>query len=309
MAREQEIPTPKLLLGVGISLIAYLFFVTASFLVVKLGNGFPIIQLLFIQNCICWIFITPLALRKGFDNIKTQYLSDHLIRDFFGVGSYYLYFFSIQALNLTDATILNYTAPFFVPIIWWIWTQEKVSRHAWWSIIVGFLGVAVILNPTRQIFQIGFLLGLFAGIASSIALCALRILNLNKEPLSRTLFYYFTFSTLITFPFAWVYWTPPTAIEWMQSIFIGLTTAIAQILLTIAYRHGTASYLSPLSYVSVIYAGLISWLFLNTPLTLRSLLGIILIIVGGTLTYILKEKVLSIKKTFEAPDSKDRPPF
>ncbi len=305
----QEQTPPRLILGIGISLIAYLFFVTASSLVWNFQGRFPTIQIVFIQNCVSLLIILPLSLRKGIKRLKTDCFPTHLMRDVFGVLSYYLYFVAIRYLNLVDATTLNYSAPFFIPIVWLIWMREKINIHVWWSIIVGFIGVAVILNPSRQIFQLGFLFGLFAGISSAIALSALRVLNLKHEPMSRSLFYYFFIGTILSFPFAWVYWTNPTGMEWMEIVGIGAATAIGQILLTIAYRYGTASYLSPLGYVSVIYAGFISWVFFSSPPGFRSLLGTILIVLGGTLTYILKKKPATLAETFEAPSSKNKPPL
>jgi drug/metabolite transporter (DMT)-like permease len=308
MPSVESTPT-RLGLGITICLIAYIFFVTASTLVWNFGVRFPTVQIIFIQNVVSFIIIFPIAFRKGFRRLKTSVLDIHLIRDLFGIGSYFFYFLAIRTLNLVDATTLNYSAPFFVPLIWWIWMKQKVGSHVWWSIIIGFIGVAVILNPTKQIFQLGFVYGLFAGIASSVTFCALRVLNMEKEPMSRTLFYYFAFGALSTLPFALVYWVSPTPIEWLQAISIGVATAIAQILLTVAYRYGTASYLSPLGYATVIYAGLIGWLFLEVPLTWRSSIGTILIILGGTMTYVLKKQPQSIKETFQTPDPKERPPL
>ena len=305
--RAEEATPPRLALGIAISLIAYVFFITASTLVWNFGERFPTVQIIFIQTTVSFILILPLSLRNGMSGLKTKVLEVHFIRDLFGIGSYFLYFLAIRSLNLVDATTLNYAAPFFVPLIWWIWMKQKVGLHVWWSIIVGFIGVAVILNPTKQIFQLGFVYGLFAGIASAVTFCALRVLNMAKEPMSRTLFYYFAFGALSTFPFAWVYWVPPSSSEWVYTIAIGIATAVAQTLLTVAYRYGTASYLSPLGYATVIYAGIISWVLLGIPLTWRSSIGTILIIVGGTMTYILKKHPESIKETFQTP-KKEKPP-
>ncbi len=188
--RYEQTP-PRLGLGIATSLFAYIFFITASSLVWSFNSQFPTIQIIFMLNCISFICILPIALRKGHLGLKTKELPTHLIRDIAGVLSYYLYYLAINYLNLTDATTLNYTAPFFVPIVWWIWMREKIELSVWWSIIVGFIGVAVVLNPTKQIFQEVFVYGLFAGLLSAIAFAALRILNLKKEPMSRTLFYYF----------------------------------------------------------------------------------------------------------------------
>ncbi|HSX11475.1 MAG TPA: DMT family transporter [Chlamydiales bacterium] len=306
--RQEQTP-PRLALGISICLIAFIFFVTASSLVWSISDRFPTIQIIFIQNFVSLLSILPIALRKGYRRLKTNELPVHLVRDAMGVLSYFLYFMAIRYLNLTDATTLNYSAPFFVPFMWWVWMREKIDIHVWWSIIIGFIGVAVILNPTTLIFREGFIFGIFAGIASAIAFTALRILNLKKEPMSRTLFYYFFFSTALSAPFAWVYWIHPSGVEWFQVIGIGFATVVAQMLLTVAYRYGTASFLSPLGYSTVVYAGISSWLIFGKPPSIRSLIGTGLIILGGTLTYILKKKPEGLKETFEVPNPKEKPPL
>jgi drug/metabolite transporter (DMT)-like permease len=296
---KEESTQPRLLLGISICLLAYVFFIIASSLVWNFRYRFPTVQIIFIQNIVGLICILPIALRKGVNKLQTNVFPHHLIRDLSGVASYYLYFLAIRYLNLSDATTLNYTAPFFVPLIWWIWTKQKVDKHVWWSIAIGFVGIAIILNPTREIFQLGFVYGLFAGISSGVAFCSLRVLNIDKEPMSRTLFYYFSISACLTLPFTLAVWEHPTPQEWIETICIGIATVVAQILLTKAYRYGTAAYLSPLGYVTIIYAGISSWLIFDIPITLRSLLGTLLIIAGGIITYILRKHPNNIQEVFE----------
>ena len=296
-----------LLLGIGITLIAYLFLSSASSLVWYFNDRFPTIQIIFIQSTVGLFCILPIALRRGLEPLKTKELSTHLIRDIFGLVSYFLFFLTIRYLNLIDATVLNYTAPFFVPLIWWIWMKEKVGLNVWWSVVIGFLGIAIILNPTENIFKLGIVFGIFAGITSAGAMCSIRVLSVKGEPMSRTLFYFFSISSLLSFPFAWSIWVPPVGIEWILAGCIGIATAIGQIFLTIAYRYGTAAYLSPLAYSVVIYNCLISYFIYEKPITLRTMIGSLLIVLGGTLTYIWKRKPHSIKETFENIEKKKPP--
>ncbi len=304
-----EPPPPRLKLGIAITLAAYFFFAIASSLVWQFRGRFPTIQIIFIQNIVSLVCILPIALRKGFGRLATKELPLHLLRDFFGVGSFFLYFLAIRYLNLVDAATLNYSAPFFVPFVWRIWRSEKIDSHIWWSIIVGFIGVAIMLNPSRQIFQLGFVYGLFAGVSSAIALAAVRVLNLKKEPMSRTLFYYFTFGSIVSFPFAWAVWVYPVDTEWFWAGGIGISTAVGQILLTIAYRYGTAAYLSPLCYATIIYNALIASFVFNSALGWRSFIGAFLIIIGGTMTYLFKKKPATVMQTFVSPQGKDKPPL
>ena len=94
-----------------------------------------------------------------------------------------------------------------------------------------------------------------------------------------------------------------------RAIGIGGATAIGQILLTIAYRYGTASFLSPLAYITVIYNALILYFAFDQELGWRSLVGSALIIIGGTMTYIFKKQPATVLETFEHPDQKTKPPL
>ena len=296
-----------LLLGIGITLVAYLFLSGASSLVWYFNSRFPTIQIIFIQNIVSLFCVLPIALRNGLEPLKTKELPTHMLRDLFGLLSYFLFFLTIRYLNLVDATVLNYTSPFFVPLVWWIWMKEKVTSNVWWSVIVGFIGIAVILDPSQNIFKMGFVFGIFAGVASACAMCAVRILSVKREPMSRTLFYFFSIASIISFPFAWSVWVPPVGSEWLLASGIGLTTALGQICLTIAYRYGTAAYLSPLAYSVVIYNSIISYFIYDKPLTVRSIIGAILIVLGGTLTYVLKKHPASIQETFTNEEKKPPP--
>ena len=304
-----EAPPTRLALGITLTLLASFIFTIVSAFVWLFRGKFDTIQIVFFQNLISLICVLPISLKMGHHRVASTYMRTHMARDICGVASYYLFFLAIRYLDLSDATVLYQTAPFFVPLVWWIWRRERVPPHLWGAIVIGFIGVAVLLEPSKNIFQSGFIFGLLSAIASASALCALRILNLNKEPMTRTLFYYFGVGTLLTFPFAAAAWVQPTQLEWLYMLAIGLGTAIGQVLLTIAYRYGTASYLSPLSYTSIIYAALISWIFFGQDLAPRFVIGSILIVLGGTSTYLLKKQPASLKETFKSPKPHEKPPL
>jgi drug/metabolite transporter (DMT)-like permease len=280
----------RLRLGVAIVLVAVLFLSFASAIVWSFHARFPTIQIIFIQNFVSLLCILPLSFRAGIGSLKTENLSIHLARDLFGVASYFFFFLAIRYLNLVNATLLNYTAPLWVPFLWRLRYKEPIQTNVWWSIIIGFIGMAIILNPTKQIFALGFFFGLFAGFFSAIASVALRMLNLKQEPMNRSLFYYFSIGSILSLPFAIGAWVAPTFGEVVKAIGIGVFTAAGQMLLTIAYRYGTAAQLSPVGYASIIYSGLISCFLFGQCFDWQSILGTILIISGGVLTYFFERK-------------------
>ena len=294
--------SPNLSFGIFLTIGAYLCFAIAASIVRILDVRIPTTQILFMQSIISVIFIAPIFIKKRLFRVKKELIKLHLIRSLSGVGNFFCYFLAIKQLNLVDATVLTYTAPFYTPIIWMFLSKEKkIEKGIWWTIILGFIGITLILKPTQTLLKAGSMIGITAGILGSIALVSIRLLNQKMESLIRTLFYYFFISTLLTAPFAILNWFHPTNNEWMLLISIGVLTAFAQLLLTTAYMHGTASFLSPISYSMIIFTGLISSMFFKQIPGYLSLIGTVLIIIGGSISYIIKVKPVKFIEIFEHP--------
>jgi drug/metabolite transporter (DMT)-like permease len=285
------------LFGVLITVVAYFCFSIASACVRMLGSAIPTIEVLFFQNLISLLLIIPYCIKKKALTFPYPNFSLHLTRDLMGMLSYLTYFFAINHMNLVDATLLAYTAPFFTPLIWKIWTKESVNKHIWWAVILGFFGILIILKPGKTLLHPGALIGLLSGICTAISLVSIRLLNLKQISCSMTLFHYFFVATLMTLPFALIFWRTPSGMEYLYLIAIGLFISLGQIFLTTAYRHATASLLSPLSYLMILFTGGLSWLILHQKLSWSTLGGAVFIIVGGVLTFLLpyirKNKSLS----------------
>lgn len=293
-----------LIFGVVITVLAYFCFAIAAAFVKGLNGEIPTIEVVFFQNSISLIFVLPYVLRKDIYHLKTSNLKLHLIRDITGVASYFCTFLAIKYINIVDAIVLCNTTPFFTPFVWMLWKKEKITKHIWWTIILGFLGVACILNPDKKILsQWGSVIGIFAAILSSIALVSVRLINQKGESLTRTLFYYFAVGTIATFPLMLIDLQYPTPLQLLYLIGIGVATATGQIFLTVAYRYGTASFLSPLSYFMVIFTAIISFFFFGQVPTFNTIIGGILIIMGGTLTLTMGHKK-SFMGTLEAVHEK-----
>ena len=298
---DAPVKKPNLFFGVIITIIAYFCFAIASAFVKVINSKISIIQIIFFQCIIGLIFVVPYCIKRKTFSFKTQSLPVHLVRDLTGLLAFVTYFTAIKQLNLVDATVLTYTAPFYTPVIWRIWTRGTLENDVWWTIILGFIGIAFILRPSEEILQPGALLGLLAGILTACSLVSIKILNQRFEPLSRTLLFFFLVGALLSFPFAVYYWSWPNAIQFLQLIIMGSALALGQLLLTIAYRHGTASFLSPLSYFMIIFTMLISWWFFHQTPGWHSFIGASLIIFGGTLTFIFRRKPKTLSHLFMHP--------
>jgi drug/metabolite transporter (DMT)-like permease len=146
------------------------------------------------------------------------------------------------------------------------------------------------LKPDMEIFKDGTVWGILAGIASAVGLTSLRQLNLKGEPFERTMFYLFLVSVIVSCPFAIANWQP---ISWHDSgliCLLGICILINNLLLTRAFQYAPASYLAPMSYLTVLFNGLLGWVLFQNSLDFITFSGGMLILAGTSLTYFLNDR-------------------
>ena len=73
----------------------------------------------------------------------------------------------------------------------------------------------------------------------------------------------------------------PTRWELLLFLLIGTASALGHFLLTAAYRHAPASLLAPMSYLQLLWAGLLGWLVFGHVPDHLSVLGMVVITVSG----------------------------
>jgi drug/metabolite transporter (DMT)-like permease len=263
-------------------------FITLAFLCVSVMSAFgkllstaPTGQIVFFQNSISFFLLLPLVLSKGTAEIHTHRLPLHIVRAMTGLLSQALFFIAVKKIALVDAVLLANAAPLFIPLVALFWMKIRITPLVVASLVTGFVGVILILKPGMALFsQPSSLVALSAAFFSAIALVSVNILS-NTEKSNTILFYYFLISTILTLPFAFWHWKTPSGTEWIYLFGVGLFMALSQLFIILAYRHASASEISPFNYTVVIFSGILGWLFWGTAIGWLSLLGIILVCLGG----------------------------
>src|SRR5262245_11496740 len=126
--------------------LGYFFIATMSALSKAVPHTVSIFTILFFQNFICLLFTLPQVFQNEFKHLKTQRWTEHLIRDFCGVATFFCLFFAIRYIPLVDAVLLQNTAPLWVPFVVILWSRKKVHSSVWWGSSLGFIGVLLVLK-------------------------------------------------------------------------------------------------------------------------------------------------------------------
>lgn len=269
--------------------LGYFFIAIMSACAKEASVQVPLITLLFFQNAIPLLLTLPQFIRLGKGKYLPQQWKKHLIRDVFGVLTFFCLFFAIKFIPLVDGVLLQNTAPLWVPLVVVLWAKKKLPKSVWIGSLVGFIGVILVLKPGAEVLNWALLIGIGSGLSLGIALVAIKLLSYT-EPTARILFYYFLFGTVVSLPHTIYYWSPMSEKIWLLLIVIGVLMFLAQFLITHAFHYAKASTLAPISYTTVLWAGIIGWLVWGYVPDWVSLLGMVLIISGGIFTIIMENR-------------------
>ncbi len=230
--------------------------------------------------------------------IKLEFSQNWILflRGLFGAISVYLFFFAIARIGLGEGTVISYTFPVFGTIAGAIYLKEKVTLKQWVLILVAFAGIYLIAHQDQGLPQRSSLyhwLALLGAVTSGIAVVFVR-----KARRSNSAYTIYFAQCLVGF---WMVMLPasltPLKINLGRGLLllsIGLTAAIAQLMMTYAYGYlsvSTGSLIGMLLPVFNLFIGV--WLF-QERMTVQVATGAALVITSCALMLKAEESLQPI---------------
>lgn len=253
---------------------------------VKLGSAyFSPQELVFYRSLFGLLTILAITTSKRLP-LATPKWRKHLSRSIVGFVSLMLFFYAITALPLATAITLNYTSPLFLALFLTALLHEPIKPWLIFALLIGFVGVILLLNPTMHSNQIGAgLIGLLSGLLAGLAYFQVMQLGRMGEPEWRTVFYFTLVSTLGGG--VWMllgHFHTVSLRELLLLVGMGASATIAQLAMTRAYRKGHSLVVGSLAYSTVVFASLFGVVLWHEILTPDHWLAIALIITSGVLS-------------------------
>jgi drug/metabolite transporter (DMT)-like permease len=268
---------------------AALFMVAAAFLfalmsvmVKLLSHSLPNAMVVFLRSGLSLLLLAPPLLRRGFGQLRTRHLREHIVRGTVGMAAMYCFFFVIAKLGLAEALLLNYSLPLFIPLVERAWLGEPTPRGIWKPLSIGMLGLILILKPGLGLFRPAALIGVLGAVFAATAQVGVRRLTLS-ESVTKIVFYFSISSTLIGLGPALLSWVTPGASSVPIILAMVAAGTAAQLLMTRAYQLAPAAQVGPFIYGSVAFAALFDWLIFSRHPDGLSTLGTALVIVAGVI--------------------------
>jgi drug/metabolite transporter (DMT)-like permease len=245
-----------------------------------------------------WLWIMG-GLKGG---VRTRSYRGHVFRGIAGAAAMGLGFAGLKFLPLPEVTALRFVTPVIIVVLAALMLGERFRLIRLGAVVMGLVGVAIISLPR---FSAGFgtteAVGtaLTLGSACLAALAQIFVKSMSERESTAAIVFHFSVTaavlSLLTLPFGWVW---PRGVEWVWLIGSGVLGGIGQIFLTASYRHADAGVLAPFTYVTMLWAVGIGYVWFDEVPTWTMLAGAALIIAAG-IVIVWRERQLGQATTAE----------
>ena len=160
---------------------------------------------------------------------------------------------------------------------------ERVGWRRWFAIAIGFVGVAIALDPQAAFFSPQIILPVLGAIQFALYGILTRIAG--RMDSAATSFFWTgvagAVATTMIAPFAW---DPPTGSDWGWMAALCVTGVVGHFLLIKALEQAEASLLQPFAYFSMLVSATIGHFAFGDPVTPAMLFGAAIIVAAGLFT-------------------------
>ncbi|WP_025897820.1 DMT family transporter [Sneathiella glossodoripedis] len=268
----------------GIVYIVLAIFMLASMdAVAKLlvTSEYSSFQILFLRGCINMVLLSALMpFMGGIRLVKTSRFWAHGLRGLFGFLAPLCFFTALTSMQLAEATVIFFIAPFVMTALSVPLFKEKVGIHRWGAIIVGFCGVLYVVQPTSDIFNPA----VFLVLAASLFYCLLMLSSrwLGRVDPTFTIVFYVTFwVTLLSSTTVFFVWKDMPFPDLLAVAAMAVLSLAGNFFIVKAFTIGEVGAITPFEYTGLLWAVTFGFVFFGEVPGLNVWVGMAIIAASG----------------------------
>lgn len=245
------------------------------------SSDYSSFQILFLRGCINLVVLCCLMpFMGGLRLVKTNRFWVHGLRGLFGFLAPLCFFTALTSLQLAEATVVFFVAPFVMTALSVPLFKEKVGVHRWGAIIVGFCGVLYVAQPTSDIFNPAVLLVLAASLAYTFLMLSSRWLG-RVDPTFTIVFYVTFWVTLFSATMVFFVWKDMPLNDVLAVGAVALLSLAGNFFIVKAFTIGEVGAITPFEYSGLFWAVLFGFIFFGEVPAFNVWVGITIIAASG----------------------------
>ena len=231
------------------------------------------------------------------ENLKCINYYPPIIRGILNIPLPLIAFIALENIKLPEFTTLNMTAPLMATIFAIFFLKEKLNKFTYLSLLTGFIGVTLVIQPGFDTFNIFYLVTLFG-----VLLITITTFIVNKYNYAASNIGFFLYGGilvhLISIP---LFIMDPLTVSFIEysliiiaSIFINLAMFLATTAFRIAQKHYASVF--PLVYLQVLWSSIIGVYVFNEYMNIYAYIGALMIVLSGVIS--LPSQIKQLKEKY-----------
>lgn len=288
------------LAGIAMMLLGILLFSLNDVMGKWLVATYSVGQVVLIRSVAALLLILPFVFAQGLRRtLRPEKPKLQVLRVVFGSGEVALFYLAVSYLPLADTMTIWLAAPIWVVILAALLLGERVDAGRWLVVAMGFVGVAIALDPTGASLSMPALIALVGSVLFAGMMIAGRQLRGTPDV---TLVAWQTVGALLMgialLPFGWV--TPGLADTAFIAL-LGIVAMAAHLCVTRSLKLAEASVVVPYQYTLIVWALVFGWFFFGDWPTPAMLTGAALIVTAGLALLLLERRAAPAKAALDLP--------
>lgn len=242
---------------------------------------YSVMQVTFLRASLALVIVgIANYLANGKDAFHTEVKPWHLLRTILMSISTVTFFAALALIPLVNVMVIVFIAPILITALSGPFLGEQVGLFRWFAVALGFIGMLIILKPTKGFIDYGTIYAIIGVV--SYALIALTSRKLSNKDSAYNLTFYMFFGPAIVGGLGGLNtWITPNPWDWVLFLITGLVGGAAIIFFNLAYQKAEASVLTSFEYTGLIWASLAGYLIFNESVDSNVWVGAMIIIFGG----------------------------
>lgn len=237
------------------------FFSLMSVFVKLAGQTLPTLEIVLARGVVLVVLTWAMLRRMGIHpwGGRRRLLA---VRGLLGFVALTCFYYAVIHLPLADATVIQYTNPVWTALIAAVVLDERLRRIEVVGTLASLLGVVLIARPSF-LFDLGAAaldplvvgVALAGAIFSAAAYVTVRALGSTEDPLV-IVFYFALVNAVAAIPLAAPVLVWPSPVEWLLLLGVGVSTQIAQVMMTHGLKRERAGRAMAVAYLQIVFAAL-----------------------------------------------------
>lgn len=270
------------LVGIGLMLAAMAILPGIDVIAKFMGQGgTPVLMIVWARLTFGALITLPFALpHTGLRGLVPSRPLMHGLRAALLSSATFFFFWSLHFLPIADALAIFFVQPLVVTALSPLALGEKVGRHRWAAVAVGFVGTMIIIRPGLVEVNPGTFLALAAGTCLALYFLLTRRIAGAQNAIVTT-FHTNLLGAVLTSALVPLVWVTPTAQDWVLFAALAAIANLGHYLIVRAYDHAEASLLAPLAYTEMVTSTILGFLFFDDFPDVWTFVGVSILIASA----------------------------